>query len=226
MSSNAGKPHPESALRRQSGAEGKCCEAAGCRQKSSDIFVPPDRQEGLSAGVLELESRNGRSIDNSLSLFDLFSFDVSRDSDIRMNFEALFQRYETSIETYTRRLLATLSSGTNEVREEVIGLFAANLLNFIRNPYSIKKMMNTFPKVGTYAPVDPLNSYRRMLGGKKPQQTYLCSQLGIGDGDYIEWLRALFILLIPAKQAHPNVFEHIVKSLTGEQENASGCLRS
>jgi hypothetical protein len=164
---------------------------------------------------LELKSRNGRSIDNNLSLFDLFSFDVSRDSDIRMNFEALFQRYETSIETYTRRLLAKLSSGRNDVKEEVIGLFAAKLLNFIRNPYSIKKMMNTFPKVGTYEPVDPvlLNSYRRILGGKKPQQKYLCSQLGISDGDYIEWLRALFILLMPAKEAHPNVFEHIIKSL-------------
>lgn len=58
---------------------------------------------------LALESAKGRPIGSNLSLFDLFSFDVPGTIPLRLNFEKLFQKYETSIEVHTKNLLAKLN---------------------------------------------------------------------------------------------------------------------
>jgi hypothetical protein len=164
---------------------------------------------------IELEGPNGRSIGSNMSLFDLFSFDVPEGGSIRMNFEALFDKYETNIEVHTRSLLAKLPLGSADIKAEIIDLFAAKLLNFVRNPFCIPKVLNTFPKVGSYEPTNPilLDCYRRIINGRKPHQAHLCSQLGITNQIYVEWLRTLFILLIPAVEGHPNIFEGMIKSL-------------
>lgn len=165
--------------------------------------------------ILELENPKGRSIDGNLSLFDLFSFDVLDDGDLRLNFEALFQRYETNIEDHTRRLLEKVESGVRDVKVEVIEVFAAKILNFVRNPYSIIKVLNSFTGLATYDPTDPvlLANYRRIISGRKPQQKYLCEKLGINEQQYLEWLRVLFMLLTPMRNGEPNFFEQMIKGL-------------
>lgn len=47
--------------------------------------------------VLELTDVRGKSIAKTLSMFDLFSFDVDKNSDTRANFEAVFYRYESRL---------------------------------------------------------------------------------------------------------------------------------
>jgi hypothetical protein len=74
---------------------------------------------------LRLENHNGRPIVSTLSLFDLFSFDVSGDNSLRMNFEALFKKYEANIESHTNGLLAKLNTRAGNIKAEVIDLFAA-----------------------------------------------------------------------------------------------------
>jgi hypothetical protein len=77
-------------------------------------------------------------------------------------------------------------------------------------------VLNSFPNLARYDPTDPalLASYRRIVSGKKPHQAYLCSQLGIKDRQYVEWLRVLFMLLAQtAGETRPNLFEEIIKSL-------------
>jgi hypothetical protein len=148
---------------------------------------------------LALESPIGRPIGSNLSLFDLFSFDVPGDSRLRLNFESLFHKYEGYIKDHTQRLLAKLNTGSRDIKAEIIDLFAAKLLNFVRNPFSIQKVLNSFPGLASYDPTDPalLADYRRIVSGKKPHQAYLCAQLGISDAQYVEWLRVLFMLLMP-----------------------------
>jgi hypothetical protein len=82
---------------------------------------------------LALESPIGRPIGSNLSLFDLFSFDVPGDSRLRLNFESLFHKYEGYIEAHTQSPLAKLNSGSNDIKAEIIDLFSAKLLNFVRN---------------------------------------------------------------------------------------------
>lgn len=171
--------------------------------------------------LLELENPKGNLIKGNLSLFDLFSFDVLDDKNLRYNFESLFQRYEGYIETHTKTLLAKLNSGDHDVKAEIIDLFAAKLINFVRNPFCIQKVLNTFPGVASYDPTDRtlLASYRRIVTGKKPHQEYLCRTLGINNLQYIEWLRLLFMLLTPMSTGHTNFFEDIIKSLLEDQKN-------
>lgn len=156
--------------------------------------------------LLEPESPRGRPIGSNLSLFDLFSFDVLDDSNLRLNFESLFHRYEKYIEIHTNSLLAKLNTGDSDIKAEIIDLFAAKLLNFVRNPFCIQKVLNTFPGIVNYNPTDPtlFASYQRIVTGKKPQQEYLCSTLGISDAQYVEWLRLLFMLLTPMASGHLN----------------------
>jgi hypothetical protein len=103
---------------------------------------------------IALESANGRPIGSNLSLFDLFSFDVPGDTQLRRNFESLFQKYEAHIEAHTKSLLAKLNAGSRDIKAEIIDLFAAKLLNFVRNPFSIVKVLNSFPGVASYDPTD------------------------------------------------------------------------
>ncbi|WP_225063125.1 MULTISPECIES: hypothetical protein [Komagataeibacter] len=171
--------------------------------------------------LLELENPKGNLIERNLSVFDLFSFDVLDDNNLRYNFESLFQRYEGYIETHTKSLLAKLNAGDHDVKAEIIDLFAAKLINFVRNPFCIQKVLNTFTGIASYDPTDRtlLASYRRIVNGKKPQQEYLCHTLGISDLQYIEWLRLLFMLLTPMSTGHTNFFDDIIKHILEDRKN-------
>jgi hypothetical protein len=164
---------------------------------------------------LALESAKGRPIGSNLSLFDLFSFDVPGTNPLRLNFEKLFQKYEISIEVHTKNLLAKLNRNDPDIKAEIIDLFAAKLLNFVRNPFSVAKVLNSFPGLTRYDPADPslLADYRRIVSGRKPQQTRVCTELGITDTQYVEWLRLLFMLLAPMMKDRPNLFEEVIKTL-------------
>lgn len=165
--------------------------------------------------ALALESPKGRRIGSNLSLFDLFSFDVPGTSPLRLNFETLFQKYETSIEVHTKNLLAKLNRNDPDIKAEIFDLFAAKLLNFVRNPFSIAKVLNSFPGLTRCDPAEPvlLADYQRIVSGRKPHQITLCAELGISDTQYVEWLRLLFMLLTPMMAGRPSLFEEVIKTL-------------
>jgi hypothetical protein len=58
---------------------------------------------------------------------------------VRMILAKLFHKYEMNVETYTTGLLKKLESRDADIKGEIIDLFAAMLLNFIRNPFCIEK---------------------------------------------------------------------------------------
>lgn len=164
---------------------------------------------------IELEAPRGRGIASTLSMLDLFSFDVPGGGPLRMNLEVLFHKYEANVEIHTKGLLEKLAAGSADIKTELIELFAAKLLNFIRNPFCVQKVLNSFPGVGQYEPTDPelLAIYRRIVNGQKPHQTHLCRQLEISQETYVEWLRLIFVLLMQTGDDRPNLFEGLIKGL-------------
>lgn len=159
--------------------------------------------------VLRLMNNNGKGIESNLSMFDLFSFDVDKDKNIRINFEHAFHRYESQMPANTERILLAHSKGDSNISSEVFNLFVAKLVNFIRNPYSVAKVVNTF---GCFAEVHPTNpaiydTYVRTLTGRRPHQAHLCRSLDISDDQYKTWLRLLFMLLIPMVDGITNFLE-------------------
>lgn len=167
---------------------------------------------------IEMDGSKAKSIENNLSWHDLFTFDVETKV-VRNNFESLFSEYESKIEAYTTSLLEKLNENRNDIKEELLGLFVSKLLNTFRNPYCIKKTLNTVGKMGGYRPIDKELStiFKKVEQGNKPHQQWLCNQLGIVPTEYIDWLRTLFILLMRSEEGEPNLIEQMVKSLYEEE---------
>ncbi len=164
---------------------------------------------------IELEAPRGRAIASALSMLDLFSFDVPGGGPLRMNLEALFHKYEANVAIHTKDLLEKLAAGSADIKTELIDLFTAKLLNFVRNPFCIQKVLNSFPGVGLYEPTDPelLAVYRLIINGQKPHQAHLCRQLDVSQETYVEWLRLIFVLLMQTGDVRPNLFEGMIKGL-------------
>jgi hypothetical protein len=164
---------------------------------------------------IEIENPRGHAIASTLSMLDLFSFDVLGGGRVRMNLETLFHKYEANVAIHTKGLLEKLAAGSADIKTELIDLFATKLLNFVRNPFCIQKVLNSFPGVGQYEPTDPelLGVYRRIVDGQKPHQTHLCRQLDVSQETYVEWLRLIFVLLMQTGDDRPNLFEGMIKGL-------------
>jgi len=167
------------------------------------------------AHELRLLNPNGQPISAALAYPDLFSFDVEEDTNIRSNFENAFNLYESNVKAHTESLIRKLTSGQSDinVNEEVVNLFTAKLLNYIRNPFSIHKALNTFGVVTDYVPATPKHqiTFERILNGRKPHQAHLCQELGITDAEYEKWLRMLFMLFVPSGDGELNMLESVVK---------------
>ncbi|MFZ0319643.1 MAG: hypothetical protein WAL56_11000 [Candidatus Sulfotelmatobacter sp.] len=88
-------------------------------------------------------------------------------------------------------------------------------MNFLRNPYSIKKVLSSIGGMLRFHPTDPclLADYRAVLTGRKPQQGYLCRQLGIDADEYRTWLAALFMALLRPRPGEINLMEGMIKGL-------------
>jgi hypothetical protein len=172
--------------------------------------------------VLRLTGSKGRSIENNLSMLDLFTFDIDKDKNLRMNFEDAFGRYESVMRVNTESILLAHSKGRSDIAQELFTLFVAKLLNFIRNPYSIQKAINTFGCLAEVHPTNPpiYDDYTRTMIGRQPHQAHLCRQLGISDEQYRTWLRLLFMLLTPMSNRPGNLLEESIKSLFEKEDHA------
>jgi hypothetical protein len=148
-------------------------------------------------------------------MLDLFSFDVPGGGRHRFNLESLFHKYEVNIESHTASLLKKLAGRSSDIKTEIVDLFAAKRLNFIRNPFCIEKVLSSFAGVAGLKPTDAdlPATYRRIPAGRKPHQAHLCSELCISDQKYSEWLRLLFMLLAPLGSGQPILYEGVVKDL-------------
>lgn len=170
---------------------------------------------------VRLVNAKGRLISNALSMFDLFSFDVADDG-LRVNLERVFEAYEARIGELTAKLLQAHAARSNTVSQELFDLFVAKMVNFIRNPFSVAKVLNTFGVMGQHHPTDPdiYALYERILTGRRPQQAYLCAKLGITDEQYGAWLRILFMLLTPLANGHATMLEQALSALYEDREHA------
>ena len=170
---------------------------------------------------MRLVNLKGRLISNALSMFDLFSFDIADDG-LRANLEAVFGAYEAKIGELTAKLLQAHAERRNTVNQELFDLFVAKTVNFIRNPFSVAKVLNTFGVMSQHHPMDPdiHTIYKRILTGRRPQQAYLCAKLGITDKQYRAWLRILFMLLTPLADGHATMLEQALGAMYEDREHA------
>jgi hypothetical protein len=205
------------------------------RLNAIDPSVDKDKQriyefEILSrdAGAMRLGPPQSRAISSNLAMLDLFSFDVDKKQPLRQNFEALFKRYEDDVRTNTESLLTKLGSGDFAVGDEVVNIYAAKLMNFARNPYSVPKILNTFGELANYTPMEPKarELFNKVLNGRRKHQTHVCRQLEITNAQYNHWLRMLFNMLMELKPGFPPMFDQTVKDVFTSKKFAMAVLVS
>lgn len=170
---------------------------------------------GDRKGVKRLGEGQSLKISKNLAMLDLFSFNVDKSLALRQNFEALFQRYENEVERNTSSLLTKLAEGDTDVSAEVVSIYAAKLMNFARNPFSVVKILNTFGNLANYTPQDPtaLALFNKVLNGRRKHQKHLCKSLDITDEQYNRWLRMLFNMLMELKPGFRSLFDETVRSV-------------
>lgn len=141
---------------------------------------------------------NGVKIVRNLSCLDLFSFEVV-DRRHRLNLEQVFGRYEEQVALRTQDILSKLRVGSNDIKTEILDVLALKVLSFFRNPHCVRKAMNTFGALASYAPTDPeLRSvYEAVLKGSRPHTAAICKMFDLTPDLYKGWLRSLFLLLAP-----------------------------
>ncbi|ATA55351.1 hypothetical protein CKY39_20610 [Variovorax boronicumulans] len=167
-----------------------------------------------------------RRIEANLALDDIFSFEVDPEIRLRQNFEVLFQRYEDSLITRTEAFLkkAEAKARPPQVKDDLVGLFAAKLLNFARNPYCVPKVLDTFKSFLTVRPTDPAtdDQLNLVLNGNRPHQTEICKRFDLSVLQYQQWLQVLFMLLteMNSPNGQESLFDGMVRSLFNKRTTA------
>lgn len=162
---------------------------------------------------ISLNHTNGIKIQDNLSDDDLFSFDVVDDK-FRMNLEDAFGKYEQRVGQFTESLLQKINNDNLDLIEEISSIFALKILNTFRNPYCIKKTLNTIGELAFYQPAEKeLQAiYKKIDEGIAPHKETIASKYAVSVEQYTQWIKSLFMLLIPSIDQEMNALEIITKS--------------
>lgn len=162
--------------------------------------------------VVALRKEKGVRLKENLAFADLFSFDIQ--GRLRRNLEESFQRYERDVATHTRSLLDKLNGTSADIKTEILNLFTSKFLNLLRNPHSVKKVLNLFgDNLERFTPTDPvlLQTYRE-LSDPKPHQEQILRTFGLKFEDYRRWLQSLLLVVAVERDGQP-LLNHIVKGM-------------
>lgn len=173
-----------------------------------------------SNGERVFSPKNER-ICKTLFVEDLFTVDKS--SSFRHNYESLFGRYEEKLSEQMERFKAKIDSNNNDIVEELFSITMLKLLNSFRNPFSIKKTLNTIGLLGNYHPTDPslYKDYSRILDGNKPQIKRITQLFDVNEDEYKKWLRCLFMLLAVKPNGSTNFIEDILTRLLLNEDSGA-----
>ncbi|MGV1718419.1 hypothetical protein ACT4MC_07330 [Vibrio furnissii] len=162
---------------------------------------------------LNLSSENGDKIESNLSFDDLFSFDILNEKQ-RINLEKCFGVYEINVGKLTESLLKKAKDNSDDIKEEILGIFVLKLLNSFRNPYCIKKTLNKIGLLSNYYPANAeLNElYQKIDDFNHPHAEDISSKFGVSIEDYKKWMKSLFMLLVPSIDNDMNAIEVLTKS--------------
>ncbi|WP_444897889.1 hypothetical protein [Microbulbifer sp. SSSA005] len=163
---------------------------------------------------VKLKSDRGEGIESNLRCLDLYSFEVF-DDEQRLNLERAFKKYENKARVYTRSLLEKINGGRSDIKEEVLELFALKHLNILRNPYNIHLTLEVLENLSNLEPADDITRrfYRKVEIYDFPQARRIQEEYAISIESYRSWIKALFLLLVPADMEKNNILELFVKEL-------------
>lgn len=163
---------------------------------------------------VELDSLTGVKIKNNLSFDDLYSFD-GFDLEEKYSLEGLYGNYEREIGQLSESLVQKVSVNDSNIREELIRIFVLKVLNSFRNPYCIKKTLNTIGDLSSFFPADETlkSIYEKIENGVDPTRPGIAASFSVSEVEYVRWIKALFNLLAVKDSNGMNVMESMLFSM-------------
>lgn len=173
--------------------------------------------------IVSLEKQKGIKITTNLTVGDLFTF-YKGSNNVRKNLEMQFRQYEDNISSLTNLLLEKTKEQEKEITDVVSNLFLSKFMNFVRNPFSIKKVLNTFGDLPDYYPTEKeiLKEFKLIDSSYKPHVDYLCNKFNVTYDEYIRWIKLLFLVLMRPNGSKENILEGTIKSLMENKEFVTG----
>lgn len=171
--------------------------------------------------VVELERPGGVKISDNLTFDDLFTFYKGSEK-LRKNLENSFGEYEDKISQLTGIIVDKVNNGCNgeDVSDVLVELLRVKFMNFLRNPYSIKKVLNSVGDLPNYYPVESkiLEEFNLIDGSYKPHMDRLCNIFNVTYEEYIKWIKMLFLVLMRPKNSKENMLEEVVRNLLEDKQ--------
>lgn len=167
----------------------------------------------------KLTNEDGVKIEKNLSINDLYTFDILNDS-TRINFENFFNKFENKIEKLTNNLQQKIKSKECISEQEIIDLVSAKFLNFLRNPFSIKKILNSFYPLQNFIPADEslLIEFRKINSNNIYIHPEQLNKLDVSIEQYLNWLRTIFIA-VTVDIGGKSIAEFLVERLFDPESN-------
>lgn len=157
-----------------------------------------------------------KSIEKNLSFQDLFTLSRVGDKE-RVNFEAMFRRYEDGYPAQVSSLLdwvelaksshgeASGSINLEEVKgqkfSDFLGhvkyIYTYKIMNWLRNPYKIREVIKNFAPYVDHCidSPDALRLYLTLASKNCEEEKYICKVFGVSPGEYRQWIRLLLLFL-------------------------------
>lgn len=192
--------------------------------------------------TVELERPDGVKICDNLTFDDLFTFYKGSEK-LRKNLENAFGEYESKISHLTNVIVNKVREGCNgeDVSDVLVELLRVKFMNFLRNPFSIKKVLNSVGDLSSYYPVERglLKEFNLIDDSYKPHADRLCNFFNVTYEEYIKWIKILFLVLMRPGDMKENILEAVVRNLledkrlktmfiifhyTGEHDDKKVCL--
>jgi hypothetical protein len=161
---------------------------------------------------ISLEAPTGTKIKETLSFDDLFTIDILDDR-LRVNLEDFFSSYEQNVSDLTKSLLQKLNSGSQDLKKEILNIFAMKLINSFRNPFCIEKTLNTIGILASYCPSnDSLKDiYTKIDNGNQASIQEIANNFSVTEEQYRKWMKSLFMLLVPKDTQGINLIDLMIK---------------
>ncbi|MFE8149328.1 hypothetical protein RBA69_19180 [Brenneria goodwinii] len=174
--------------------------------------------------TVTLDNEKGTRIKSNLSFSDLYTFEFL-DKGYRKNLEYAFGKYEEKIKTATSSLLEKIKEKNNDILNELKDVLCLKFLNLIRNPYNIRKVLNTFGALADHYPLNEqlLKEYRLLESRDDGGLERVCRDFGVSKKEYLLWMRVIFLSLIDIDN-NESMLENLIRALLEDKKHATGCL--
>lgn len=171
--------------------------------------------------TVTLDKEKGTGIHSNLSFCDLYTFQFLEKGG-RKNFERAFGRYEEKIEASTFGLLEKIKAKDNDILNELFDVLRLKFLNFIRNPFNIRKVLNTFGALADCYPLSEelLKEYRLLENRDDGGLERICQHFDVSKDEYLRWMRVIFLSLIDINDDE-TMLDNLIKAFIENKEYAT-----